>query len=321
MLAYLTIDTEYSADMVRKRGPGCREENFATAIAGRTREGECGVGYQIARLDAHGHKGVFFVDPMPALVWGEGAVEDVVAPIIAAGHDVQLHLHTEWLELAGAANPLGGATGGNMKDLALDDQCRLIEWGRATLMAAGAPEPVAFRAGNYGANDDTVRALAQCGLRYDTSHTPGIAGGACAISLGPQDRLPVEHCGVIEVPIGCIATLAGLRHAQITALSAREMAKALRHARDAGATSFTLVSHSFELVNREKRRANVILVRRFDRLCRIIEAMPDVRTATYRDDPPILAEVDAEAVLLPPEPVANTLRVDEQLVANTLDGS
>ena len=321
MLAYLTTDTEYSAGMVREKGPDCRADNFATAIDGVTEQGRFGVAHQMERLDAHGQKGVFFVDPMPALLWGTAAVEDVVGPIMEAGHDVQLHVHTEWLELAGSANPLGKATGRNIKDFAFEEQCRVIDWARDTLVAAGAPPPVAFRAGNYGANDDTLRALAACGLEYDTSHTPGIADGDCAITLGADDILPQRHCGVVEVPAGCIDTLTGRRHAQITALSAREIAKALRHARNAGATSFTLVSHSFELINRKRRRVNRIVARRFERICEAIAGMPRVRTGTYAADPPKLDDVDPDEVLLPPAPVVNTMRMAEQAVANTLYGA
>ena len=76
-------------------------------------------------------------------------------------------------------------------------------------MAASAPAPVAFRAGNYGANDDTLRALAMLGITHDSSHCPALVGGACQISLGSDDRDPVLHHRIIEVPAGTIGTLGG----------------------------------------------------------------------------------------------------------------
>src|SRR3546814_9494722 len=39
------------------------------------------------------------------------------------------------------------------------------------LVRAGAPEPVAFRAGNFGANDDTLRALDALGFLFDSSRS------------------------------------------------------------------------------------------------------------------------------------------------------
>jgi hypothetical protein len=248
-------------------------------------------------FDRHGIKAVFFVDPMPALLWGVEAIADVVGPIVARGHDVQLHLHTEWLALAGAANPLGDRIGGSIADFHFEDQCRLIDLARTTLMAAGAHQPVAFRAGNYGASDETLRALAATGLRYDTSHCPGIASSLCEISLGPDDRWPVLHEGVVEVPIGCIAAAGGgLRHAQITALSSGELLAAIRHAGDAQLATFTIVSHSFELLSRDRTRTNQIVKRRFERFCAGLARLSGVRSATYADGPPEVAPIASAPV-------------------------
>lgn len=319
---YITIDTEYSAGMVVQQGTDCRAENFARAIACETPSGPVGIGYQLDRFDRHGLKAVFFVDPMPALVWGVAAIADVVGPIVARGHDVQLHLHTEWLEFAGSANPLGTRTGTHIKDFAFDEQCRLLAYARDTLIAAGAPAPIAFRAGNYGANDDTLRALAEIGLAYDTSHCPGIAGSDCAIGLGADDRLPVERYGVIEVPISAIATRGdGLRHGQLTALSAGEILAALRHTRSQGGESFTLVSHSFELASRDRLRTNQIVKRRFEQVCAGLARMEGVTTATYADAPPRLPRTPAPQRVLPHSPWRTGLRLVEQAAANALYGS
>ncbi len=319
---YITIDTEYSSGFVEGGSAFDRAENYARSIACITPDGPSGISHKLELLEQYGQKAVFFVDPMPALLWGVAAIEDIVAPILNAGQDVQLHLHTEWLELAGSANPMRGKTGHNIADFTFDEQCQLIAYARDTLMAAGAPAPVAFRAGNYGANDDTLRALKQAGIRFDTSHCPAIDGGYCQLSLTPDDLLPVEHCGIIEVPVGSIATVGGgQRHAQITALSLREMTAAIRHARDIGRQEFTLVSHSFELINRRKLTANKIVHRRFDGLCRELKRMRRVTTANYRDDPPQVSPPHAESELLPPDAVRTGLRMAEQIVSNTLYGA
>ncbi len=319
---YITIDTEYSSGFAARAGGAERAANFARSIACETPDGAVGVGYQLDVFEEHGLKAVFFVDPMPALLWGVAAIEDVVGPIVARGHDVQLHLHTEWPALAGTANPLGPKTGINIKDFAFEDQCRLIERARALLVAAGAPAPVAFRAGNYGANDDTLRALAACSLRYDTSHCPGIAGSLCDISLGTEDRQPLHHAGVIEVPIGCIAGFSGrLRHAQVTALTAGEVLSAIRHARREGTDSFTLVSHSFELLSRDRQRVNHIVKRRFEQLCAGLARLDGVNTATYADLPPVVREQIATSSILPHNPLRTGRRLAEQALANALYGA
>lgn len=313
---FISIDTEYDFGFTRRHGFGSRRDNFSRSIACDTPAGAVGIGYQMDVLDRHGIRAVFFVDPMPALVWGTAAVEDVVGPILARGHDVQLHIHTEWLELAGGANPLGTRTGVNIKDFTLDEQGTLIDWARSTLVAAGAPAPVAFRAGNYGANDDTLRALAQLGIGFDTSHCPGIAGSLCDISLSGRDRAPLHHCGVVEVPIGCIEVAGGrLRHGQLTALTAEEILAAVDHGGEQDA-AFTLVSHSFELLSRDRRQVNRIVRRRFERLCSGL-ARRGVAGRTYRANPPAVTGAGSP---LPHSPLRTGLRLAEQALSNALYG-
>ncbi len=319
---YITIDTEYSSGFAARESGSGRAENFRRSIACATPGGAVGIEYQLDVFDRFGLKAVFFVDPMPALLWGVEAVSDVVGPIVARGHDVQLHLHTEWLELAGSANPLGRRTGLNIKDFALEDQCQLLDHARSVLVAAGAPKPVAFRAGNYGANDDTLRALAEIGMTHDTSHCPGIAGSHCGIGLGTADRAPVERCGVTEVPIACIASRSGgLRHAQITALSATELLAAIRHARGAGSETFTLVSHSFELLSRDRTRVNRIVRRRFEQFCAGLAQLTGVTTGTYAHHPPCALPPSVSIPPLPHNPLRTGFRLAEQLLANALYGA
>jgi len=317
---YITIDTEYEPYFASKHGTGSWRENFDQSIDCVTPGGSVGVGFQLDTFDRHGLKAVFFVDPMPAMLWGVAAIEDVVGPILAKGHDVQLHLHTEWLALAGSANPLGSRTGVNLKDFDFEDQCALIDYAADVLLSAGAPYPVAFRAGNYGANDDTLRALADLGIEYDTSHCPGFPASPCEISLGADDRQPVRHFGTTEVPIGCVGDMLSLRHAQLTALSSDELLAAVEHARDNAVSNFTMVSHSFELLSRDRSKINRIVKRRFERLCEGIAEMPGVSTATYASAPPALASSPGLWPTLPASIKRTAFRMAEQAMVNALYG-
>jgi hypothetical protein len=317
---YLTIDTEYAFRLPGVGGPGTRADNFARSIACETPRGAVGVAHQMDVLDRFGLKAVFFVDPMPALLWGVKAVADVVGPIVARGHDVQLHCHTEWLAHDRAGTLAGGRTGRNIKDFPLAEQCRIIAWARDMLVAAGAPAPVAFRAGNYGANDDTLVALAELGFGYDASHCPALAGSsACAISLGGDVLRPRIHHGAIEVPTACIATFGGrLRHGQITALSLRELLAAVRHARDEKCEDLTFVSHSFELLSRDRCRINRLVARRFEQFCAAIADMPGVRTGTFSSDPPSAGAAQALAGPMPHHPLRSGARIIEQVLSDVL---
>jgi hypothetical protein len=127
--------------------------------------------------------------------------------------------------------------------------------------------------------------------------------------------------GVIEVPVGAISTLSGgLRHAQITALTLSEMLAAIRHARDIGSDSFTLVSHSFELINRRTQSVNPVVRRRFIGLVKALSGMRHVTTGTYAETPPGVRLTGTSAAL-PANPLRTGIRYVEQLVSNALYGA
>jgi hypothetical protein len=319
---YITIDTEYSAGLFKQYGSAGRQENYDRSIRGVTAKGDVGVEYQLNVFDRHGLKAVFFVDPMPALIWGVQAIADIVAPIIERGHDVQLHLHTEWLAFSGSKNPLGNRVGRNMLDFTLEEQHTLIQYATDVLIAAGAPAPLAFRAGNYGANDVTLRALADLGIMYDSSFPTGISHSGCGISLDTNQSAPILHCGVIEVPIGSIGSFNGTRrHAQLTALSCNELISAAAHAARKNNPQFTLVSHSFELMSRDRKRMNLIIKRRFENFCARLAKMPGVKTATYASQPPSIDAGKGASEFLTHNFMRTGGRIIEQLISNRLYGA
>ncbi len=311
----ITIDTEYSAGLYARGLAADCTGNFDRAIACRSDKGDAGIFYQMDVFDRCGVKAVFFVDPMPALVWGQGAVDAVVQPIIERGHEVQLHCHTEWLSFANNL-PLPGRTGLNIKEFTQGEQSVLLQWGIDRIMDAGAPRPTAFRAGNYGANDDTLRALAQLGLRWDSSFPAGLASSLCDISLPQGDCRPVRHCGMHEFPASAIASRDGWRHAQVTALSFAEMRAAMIHAARAQWPGFCLVSHSFEMFNRETGRPNPLLCRRFEKLCEWLGSSTVAASAGFHDLDVDLTSPDL--ALLPHNYMRTGVRMAQQFAANTV---
>lgn len=319
MNVYLTIDTELTSGLYRAHGVGKIREIFEKSIEGKTVEEDVGIGYQMEVLDRHGLRAVFFVDPMPALLFGAQLIRDIVQPIMERGHDVQLHMHTEWLQYV-QTSLLNGRVGNNIKNFSLEDQSVLIRYARDILMEAGAPAPVAFRAGNYGANDDTLRALALNHIQYDSSLCPGIEKSACDIGLSRAVDSPLEHCGTIEVPIAAIhGPMGRKRHAQLTALSTWEMLSAIDYSQKNEKTSFTLVSHSFELMSRDRLHVNRIVRYRFEKLCAALASMKNIKTCTYRDNPPPVM-AGTPSTLLPHRYVRTFARVCEQAASNYLYG-
>lgn len=262
-------------------------------IDGLTPQGDFGLSYQLKVLNAHGLKGVFLVEALFADALGLEPLRRIVQMIQEAGQEVQIHLHPEWLPWV-SPPILPGRRGENVMDFSEDEQTLLIARGIENLKKAGAGDVCAFRAGNYGANFQTLRALARNGILYDTSYNYCYLDSWCGMQtdepwLHPRDR---DH--VSELPVSYFRAWAGpYRHAQITACSSDEMESALLHAWNESWYSFVIVSHSFELVRRERGqqpRADRIAIRRFERLCRFLDSQRE------KFDTSFFSELDPEEV-------------------------
>lgn len=311
----ITIDTEYSSGFYRRGVARDAASNFDLTIGCRGTRGEAGIFYQMEIFARHGIKAVFFVDPMPALVWGQGAVDAVVQPILQAGHEVQLHCHTEWLDFADS-DPFGAERGQNIADFALDTQVAILAYARDRLVEAGAPSPTVFRAGNYGASDATLCALAQLGIAHDSSFAPALPTSPCTIGLPWGQCAPASRLGVTEWPIAAINARRGWRHGQITALSLAEMRAAVVHAAANDWPAFILVSHSFEMFNRNKAQPNPLLMRRFEAFCQWLGESPIAQGVGFDELPP---PAFGESVsLLPHNMIRTVSRMAEQLLVNRL---
>ena len=288
---FLTVDTEFwplNSDL----RDACLEQDVARDFYGAVSGAEFGLGFQIDMLNAHGLKAVFFVESLFALAVGPDALRQVVSMIQDRGQDVQLHVHTEWLAWM-KDSILPARTGQNMKDFSEDEQTLLVAHGLRNLREAGAPKVCAFRAGNFGANLDTLRALRRNGICYDSSYNVQYLNSDCGIHTSQLLLQPQEMQGVYEFPISFFRDGRGhYRHAQLSACSFQEIKNALLEAWQSGWNSFVLVSHSFELLKNRMLPgkpvvADRIVIRRFERLCRFLSDNRDkFRTAVFSETVP-----------------------------------
>ena len=307
--AFITIDTEFAW---RHHAAGLGDEQiYARSIE----PAGVGIGFQLARLAEHGLKACFFVDPMPAVLYGLDPIRRIVDTILDGGQEVQLHLHPGWTGAAmGDRGRAHARVDLNQYDAA--EQRDLLRGAFDLLVAAGAPPPVAFRAGSYAANDDTLAALAAIGIRYDSSHNGAVP--ASRIGL-PRRRISPTLRDVVEVPVSVIEDAPGsLRTFQLCALSSGETYDALEHAAVAGHACVTMVSHGFELSNRAGTRANGVHVRRFEALCRMLADMRGVLPTMHFADQPTLP-VDRDDRPLSPDRLRTRWRQAEQLWSNWVE--
>lgn len=302
----LTVDTEL---LWRHYANGLSwQENFDRAYEAAG----VGIPYQLAVLRAHDLKACFFVDPMPALVYGLEPIKRMVEPILDAGQEVQLHLHPCWATIATQTDEHKFELTGFDRE----GQLALIRQAADLLVQAGAAQPIAFRSGSYAANGETLEALAATGIRYDSSHNGFEHPWPSALPLDPKLIDPVETCGVVEVPVSQIALArGGLRHLQLGAVSSAEMEAALNHAAANDHPIVTVVSHSFELASRDGLRVNRTNKARFERLCGFLANNRDRLPSAHFTDLETVAK-SPRSQALPARKWREARRMAEQAWAN-----
>lgn len=272
MNVFYTVDTEV---WLENAGLSGFKRSFERDILGRTYDGDYGIEYQARELRKRNLKGVFFVEPLYASAVGPESLVRTVDLLQREEQDVDLHIHTEWLRYLPELG-LEVAGHSSIRDFSEPDQYRLLGQALENLRQAGAQDVCAFRAGNYGADFNTLRALHRLGLRYDSSYNYCYLHSACGLDIGEPLLQPCELDGMVEVPISHFRDRPGhYRHAQLAAVSFAELSNAMLQAWRHGWQTFVIVSHSFELINRAHERVDPVVLDRFDRLCDFLAANTD----------------------------------------------
>jgi hypothetical protein len=309
---FFTIDTELNSGL---HAAGCgMEDNFDLAIEGKTRNGAYGLTYQIEHMKQQGVKAIFFVDPLPALIYGIDVIKRIVDIILVAGHDVQLHTHTEWLAYADKS-PVGGRVGNNISDFSLSDQVAILETAAQLLEDAGAPRAVAYRAGNFGINSSTLSALNQNGIAADFSFNAAIDKSVCNIQGLQSEIHPSQIDKMIEIPVTAFDDcIRGPRPAQICAISIGEMDWIMDVAAARNWPSLVIVSHSFELINRKNKSPHPVNIARFRHLCERLGQDRNFNTCSAADTQYLL--MNKQGALPASNRLRTAARMAEQAIAS-----
>lgn len=260
---FVTVDVEVWTDGW-DLSPGRFPDYFDRYILGKSSSGEYGLRHQIRAANDRGLKFVFFVEPLFAWEFGLTPLREIVAMIREGGQSIELHLHAEWS--AKSSRPILERNPGRLlRHYPQDDQARLIAHGLEMLRECGVDEIAAFRAGSFGADEATLGALSANGIGIDSSYNP--AGRHFTMFEQPFYE-PRTVAGIREYPLTAYRDYPGhLRQAQITASSLRELTTTMSRAEEAGRRAYVILSHSFELMNGSRRRADPVVVRRFERFC------------------------------------------------------
>lgn len=315
MNVLITVDTEIGLD-VDPRSPASVRAALNDRIYGDVAGGEVGLRYQIETFNRFDLKAVFFVEALFASAVGLEPLREIVDLVQSGGHEVQLHVHSEWLQRYREPG-FDGRTGQNLFSFSEAEQTRLVARALDNLRQAGAERICAFRAGNYGADRATLRAVAANGLRYDSSYNYPYLGSLCRIETAAPLRQPQWLEGVVEVPITFFEDYPGhVRPTQLCACSFDELSAMLDQAERQGRPTFVIVSHSFELLNASRTRASRILRRRFERLCRFLADNRDrMRTVGFNDLAAGPSTWPTTPTDLRSHPLRTAIRVVEQIAS------
>ena len=293
---YITVDTETWCngwDNIDAKFP----QAFKNYIYGPTKNGDYGLPFQLKILNEYGLKGVFFVEPLFSKRFGHDALQEVVGLIQEANQSVELHLHPEWTDESRQVIFQDiKEKREHLKFFSYEQQCTLISLGIELLKDVGCENPIAFRAGSFGANNDTFNAVKACGLAIDSSYNYCIED--CDMTAFNDIHQPVEHNGIIEAPMSTFIDGTGKRrHAQLTACSFAELKASMEQAYQQQWHSYVLLSHSFELLKPDFSDRDKCVVKRYEKLCAYLADNKDKFRTCFFTDMQINQQGEAAEVL------------------------
>ncbi len=274
---YITVDTEHSIGGAFS-DPALKPVGNDRRIYGRIGEREYGIGLILDIADRYHLKITFFVEVFNKYFFGVNETREVVEFILKRGHDVQLHLHPNYLNFT-LERPQDIQYSDLTGAYPLKRQVEMLREARQTLESYGAPHVAAFRAGCFGANADTLKALAANGFLIDSSYNGAFLGGPCLMpDWGINDLMLRDR--IYEFPVTNFQEETGLRPARrmpldINGVSFEEMRHVLRASRENGPRHLTVILHSFSFVRAydvqyRKMRPRTHVIRRFEKLCRFL---------------------------------------------------
>ena len=219
---------------------------------------------RIARiLNDHGVRGTFFVDVYEHALFGERPVAELCVQLAELGQDIQLHTHPAWRD-----DPRDGDALRTLKmthgyrPQSLDLLTKLSREQQAEMLIAGVllikkwtgRDVVIHRSGAYAINDDTIFALRESGIRYDSSmhrQSPN------SLITWSQNQIVCSN-GVTEVPVTGMRITAGVGgltaydrviKTDLNFLEPKHLQRFCEDGRGNGLRFMNFFMHSYSLIN------------------------------------------------------------------------
>lgn len=160
-------------------------------IYGKVCGGEYGINKIMDICEKYNVYATFFVDFAEVNTWGYEKIKEVCDDIILRGHDIQLHLHPEHF---------GDWQRQEFSQYTYDEQKKMIEYGINQYKSMLGHKPLAFRAGKYSINEDTIKALREMEIKIDSSFVKN--NRWCKLNGRRTDANVIsEYNGIYEIPV------------------------------------------------------------------------------------------------------------------------
>ena len=296
---YLTVDTECSMGGAWET-PQRRPVPPERAILGKIGSSYYGTPLIMDILEQHGLRATFFIEVLASHVVPRPQLAEAYGDIAHRGHDPQLHLHPVYHyyylfqqgkisreQLPPRMDLIGS--------LPLEKQLELLRAGTTLFREFVGRNPVAFRAGCFGASSSTLSALSQLGFRYDSSFNAAFLGSSCLMDSGRPVNTPWQDGGLWEVPITNFETgfwkLRGFKPLDVGAVSLLEMQRVLAQAERLRMGAVVFLMHSFTLFKKadaqfQALRPDRLVIRRFRELCKFLaDNSQRMKVVTFADRP------------------------------------
>ena len=211
-----------------------------------------GIDYGIHRMmdlaDRFNVTMTFFVSVFEHRRMGIEPVMKVCKDIDQRGHEVQLHTHPNW-----------NYSHRFMWGYPLEKQIELIREGKEIIYKCIGRNPIAHRAGGFGANEETLIALNENDIKVDSTFLYGQYSRLNHSKLQPNNVSRFN--GVLEIPVTVfnqfkIGSIHPKRPFDINANSFSELKFVLNSARKLGLPFVNLLMHSFSFVHFGKDKQN-----------------------------------------------------------------
>lgn len=159
-------------------------------IYGRIGDKVLGIGRIMDIFEQFSVKGIFFVDFAAIKSWGFESIKSVCDSIAKRGFDVQIHLHPEHFDPQRLF----------LFQYGYEEQKKMIEFCYVHYIKISDKMPVAFRAGRYAANENTLRVLNELNFKYDFSFF--YKKDWCKLNkvFNSMNKL-VKYNNIIEIPV------------------------------------------------------------------------------------------------------------------------